>query len=131
MEEEKLKSRIVGQAQVIFGGGVNVSLGTVGSRKDAFAIGLSELKYPATKAGEIPSKDDTWGVQVSLVFPDLDTLSNFRSMLYELEVELKEKIKAQEAQQSIDFDDVDPNHLVHQHEDKEAQDESQETESDT
>ena len=113
-----MKSRIIGQAQVIFGGGVNVSLGTVGNRKDAFAIGLSELKHPATKAGEIPPSDDTWGVQVSLVFPDLDTLNNFRSILDELEVELKEKIKAQEAQQSLDFDDVDPQHLVHQHEEK-------------
>jgi hypothetical protein len=55
---------------------------------------------------------------VSLVFPDLDTLNNFRGILDELEVELKEKIKMQEAQQSLDFDDVDPQHLVHQHEEK-------------
>lgn len=105
MAEEKLKSRIVGQAQVVFGGGVLVSLGTVGQHKDAFAIGLSELKYPAKKAGEEPPSADTWGVQVSLVFPDLDTLNNFRDILGELEAELKEKIKAEEAQQSLDFKD--------------------------
>ena len=73
--------------------------------KDAFAIGLSELKYPAKKAGEEPPSVDTWGVQVSLVFPDLDTLNNFRDILGELEAELKEKIKAEEAQQSLDFKD--------------------------
>lgn len=105
MAEEKLKSRIVGQAHVVFGGGVLVSLGTVGQRKDAFAIGLSELKYPAKKAGEEPPSADTWGVQVSLVFPDLETLNNFRDILGELETELKEKIKAEEAQQSLDFKD--------------------------
>lgn len=102
-KQDKIKSRIIGQAQVVFGGGVNVSLGTVGNRKEAFAIGLSELKYPATKAGELPPSDDTWGVQVSLVFPDLDTLNNFRGILDELEAALKEKIKAEEAQQSLDF----------------------------
>lgn len=96
--EETLKSRIVGQAQVIFGGGVCVSLGTVGKSKETFAIGLSEFKHPAAKAGEEPPSDETWGVQVSLVFPDLATLNNFRDMLGELEAELKEKIKAEEAQ---------------------------------
>ena len=35
MAEEILKSRIIGRAQVLFGGGVNVSLGTVGQRKDS------------------------------------------------------------------------------------------------
>lgn len=102
-EKEKMRSRISGRAQVVFGGGVCVSLGTVGDRKDAFAIGLSEFKHPARTAGVQPPSDETWGVQVSLVFPDLDTLNNFRDMLSELEAELKEKIKAEEAQQPLDF----------------------------
>lgn len=102
-EKKKTKSRIIGQAQVVFGGGVGVSLGTVGNKKDMFAIGLSEFKHPAAKSGELPPSDETWGVQVSLVFPDLDTLNNFRDVLSELEAELKEKIKAEEAQQSLDF----------------------------
>lgn len=102
-EKKKTKSRIIGRAQVVFGGGVCVSSGTVGDKKDMFAIGLSEFKHPAAKAGELPPSDETWGVQVSLVFPDLETLNNFRDVLSELEVELKEKIKAEEAQQSLDF----------------------------
>ena len=102
-QKEKMKSRITGRAQVVFGGGVCVSLGTVGDRKDTFAIGLSEVKHPAAMAGEEPPSDETWGVQVSLIFPDLDTLNNFRDMLSELEAELKEKIKAEESQQSLDF----------------------------
>lgn len=94
--EEKMKSRIVGQAQVVFGGGVCVSLGTVGEDKGAFAIGLSEFKHPAEKAGEQPPSDETWGIQVSLVFPDLEVLNNFREMLNELEAELKAKILAED-----------------------------------
>lgn len=115
-ENQEWKSRIVGQAQVIFGGGVKVDIGTVRGSSEAFVIGLSELKYPAEKAGVIPERDDSFGVQVSLVFPDLPTLSHFRNMLNELEAVIKEDIKRKEAQQKLDFDDADPQHLVHQHE---------------
>lgn len=117
-ENNGWRSRIIGQAQVVFGGGVKVDVGKVKDRTEAFAIGLSELKWPTTKAGVIPERDDTFGVQVSLVFPDLATLSHFRDILNELEAEIKEQVKQREAQQSLDFDDVDPHHLVHQHEER-------------
>lgn len=113
--KKKLNSCIIGQAQVIFGGGVGVEFGRIGSNDGAIAIGLSELKHPAGKAGEEPPSDETFGVQVSLVFPDLFTLRHFREMLDEVEVALKSDIKDAEAQQELDFDDADPNHLVHQH----------------
>lgn len=86
-----LKSGIVGQAQVIFGGAVKIDVGTVGSNPQAFAIGLSELKHPAPSAGMEPENDETFGIQVSLVFPDLPTLSNFRDILNEVETQLKEE----------------------------------------
>ena len=104
-KKEKMRSRISGRAQVVFGGGVCVSFGTVGDGKDAFAIGLSEFKYPAKRAGEEPSSDETWGVQVSLVFPDLATLDNFRDALCEVEAELKKQIKDEESQQPPAFNE--------------------------
>ena len=67
----KLKSGIVGQAQVIFGGAIGMNLGTVkNAGEEVLAVGMAELK---------------------------------------------ERIKERDAQQKIDFDDVDPNHLVHEH----------------
>ena len=96
--KEKMRSRITGRAQVVFGGGVCVSMGTVGDG-EAFAIGLSEFKHPAAKAGELPPSDETFDTQVTLVFPDLATLNNFRSILDELETELKAKILAEEERQ--------------------------------
>ena len=113
----KLKSGIVGQAQVIFGGAIGINLGTVrNADEEVLAVGLAELKHPAAKAGDPIIDEETYnGVQVSLVFPDFDALNNFRHILDELEAELKDRIAQSEAQQKIDFDDVDPNHLVHEH----------------
>ena len=114
----KLKSRIIGQAQVIFGGAVAISLGTVkNGDEDTLAVGLAELTHPAAKSGDEITNDETYnGIQVSLVFPDFKALNNFREILNQLEFELKQRIDERNAQQKIDFDDVDPNHLVHQHE---------------
>ena len=113
----KLKSGIVGQAQVIFGGAIGMNLGTVkNAGEEVLAVGMAELKHPAAKAGDPIIDEETYnGIQVSLVFPDFEALNNFREILNELEFELKERIAQREAQQKIDFDDVDPNHLVHEH----------------
>ena len=94
----KLKSGIIGQAQVIFGGAVGISLGTVKNADDeVLAVGLAELKHPAAKAGDPIIDEETYnGVQVSLVFPDFKALNNFRDILNELEVELKAKIAERE-----------------------------------
>ncbi len=86
-----LKSCIIGQAQVIFGGAIKFDVGTSVSNPQAFAIGLSELKHPTPSAGMEPENDETFGIQVSLVFPDLPTLSNFRDMLNEVETVIKEE----------------------------------------
>lgn len=86
-----LKSCVVGQAQVIFGGAIKIDVGTVVSNPQAFAIGLSELKHPAPSAGMVPESDETFGIQVSLVFPDLPTLSHFRDILNEVETQIKEE----------------------------------------
>ena len=108
----KLKSGIVGHAQVIFGGAIVMNLGTVNDAEEALAVGMAELKHPAAKSGDpIIDKETYNGVQVTLVFPDFEALNNFRNILDELEAELKERIKERDAQQKIDFDDVDPNHL--------------------
>ena len=111
MSKRKLKSGIVGQAQVIFGGAIGINLGTVrNADEEVLAVGLAELKHPAAKAGDPIIDEETYnGVQVSLVFPDFDALNNFRHILDELEAELKDRIAQREAQQKIDFDDVDPN----------------------
>ena len=116
----KLKSCIVGQAQVIFGGAIGMTTGTVKcAGEDVLAVGMAELKHPAAKAGDPMIDGETYnGVQVTLVFPDFEALNNFRCILDELETELKERIAERDAQQKIDFDDVDPNHLVHEHEQK-------------
>lgn len=113
----KLKSGIIGQAQVIFGGAIAISLGTVkNGDEEMLAVGMAELTHPAAKSGDEIKNDETYnGVQVSLVFPDFEALNNFREILNELEFELKERIAERDAQQKIDFDDVDPNHLVHEH----------------
>ena len=90
----KLKSRIIGQAQVIFGGAIGLSLGTVkNGDEDTLAIGMAELTHPAAKAGDEITNDETYnGIQVSLVFPDFEALNNFREILNQLEFELKERI---------------------------------------
>lgn len=113
----KLKSGIVGQAQVIFGGAIGMNLGTVkNAGEEVLAVGMAELKHPAAKAGDPIIDEETYnGIQVTLVFPDFEALNNFRHTLDEFEAELKERIKERDAQQKIDFDDVDPNHLVHEH----------------
>lgn len=132
---KKLKSGIIGQAQVIFGGAIGINLGTVkNADKEVMAVGLAELKHPAAKAGYPINDEETYnGIQVSLVFPNFDALNNFRNILDQLEAELKERIAQEEAQQKIDFDDVDPNHLVHEHIDpptfEEAQGEKKEEDS--
>ena len=122
----KLKSGIVGQAQVIFGGAIGMKLGTVKNAGDVLAVGMAELKHPAAKAGDPIIDEETYnGIQVSLVFPGFEALNNFRHILDELEAELKERIKERDAQQKIDFDDVDPNHLVHKHIDQSTFEEAQ------
>ena len=114
---KKLKSGIIGQAQVIFGGAISINLGTVkNADKEVMAVGLAELKHPAAKSGDPINDEETYnGIQVSLVFPNFDALNNFRDILDQLEAELKDRIAQEEAQQKIDFGDVDPNHLVHEH----------------
>lgn len=96
----KLKSGIIGQAQVIFGGAIGINLGTVkNADKEVMAVGLAELKHPTTKAGDPINNEETYnGIQVSLVFPNFDALNNFRNILDQLEVELKERIAQEEAQ---------------------------------
>ena len=94
-----------------------MSLGVVkNGDEDVLAIGMAELKHPVAKAGKRIIDPETYnGVQVSLVFPDFEALNNFRELLNKLEAEPKSRIAEQEAQQNINFDDVDPNHLVHEH----------------
>ena len=116
-EKKKLASCIIGQAQVVFGGAVLVKMGSVQGNEDAVAVGLSELKHPCPHAGMEPENDETFGVQVMLVFPDLPTLTNFRGILDEVETALKSRMKDEmEA-----LDQIDPHHLVHQHQDAEQQ----------
>ena len=114
---KKLKSGIVGQAQVIFGGAIGMNRGTVkNAGEEVLAVGMAELKHPAEKSGDHIIDGEIYnGIQVSLVFPNFDTLNNFRDILDQLEVELKERIAQEEAKQKIDFDDADPNHFVHDH----------------
>lgn len=93
MEDKKKKSYIVGQAQVVFGGGIAVNVGTVGGDESTLAIGLAELCNPVEDAGvEIDDKAETYGIQVGLVFPDLHSLQHFRDVLNELELMLKERM---------------------------------------
>ena len=73
----------------------------------------------------MPDEETYNGIQVSLVFPNFDALNNFRNILDQLEVELKERIAQEEAQQKIDFDDADPNHRVHEHTDPKTFEQSQ------
>lgn len=87
MDEKKVKSGITGKAQVVFGGGVCVELGR--SDNELFAVGLSEFKHPAEKAGMEPKTREKYPIQVVLVFPDLDTLNNFRSILDDVESRIK------------------------------------------
>jgi len=116
-EKKKLASCIIGQAQVVFGGAVQVKMGSVQGNEDAVAVGLSELKHPCPQAGMEPENDETFGVQVMLVFPDLPTLTNFRGILDEVETAIKSRMKDEmEA-----LDQADPYHLVHQHQDAEQQ----------
>ena len=97
----KLKSGIVGQAQVIFGGAIGMNLGTVkDAGEEVLAVGMAELKHPAAKAGDPIIDEETYnGEQVWLVFPNFDALNNFRNIIDQLEVELKERIAQEEAQQ--------------------------------
>lgn len=116
-EKKKLASCIIGQAQVVFGGAVQVKMGSVQGNEDAVAVGLSELKRPCPQSGMEPENDETFGVQVMLVFPDLPTLTNFRGILDEVETAIKSRMKDEmEA-----LDQADPYHLVHQHQDAEQQ----------
>ena len=62
MAEEKKRSYIVGQAQVVFGGGIAINVGTVGGDPNTLAIGLAELKNPAPDAGcEVNDNAETFG----------------------------------------------------------------------
>ena len=46
----KLKSGIVGHAQVIFGGAIGMNLGTVkNAGEEVLAVGMAELKHPAAR----------------------------------------------------------------------------------
>ena len=93
MAEEKKRSYIVGQAQVVFGGGIAINVGTVGGEPNTLAIGLAELKNPAPDAGcEVDDNAETFGIQVGLIFPDLHSLEHFRGVLNELEMMLKERM---------------------------------------
>ena len=86
----KLKSGIVGQAQVIFGGAIGMSLGTVKyAGEEVLAVGMAELKHPAAKAGDPIIDEETYnGIQVSLVFPDFEALNNFRHILDKVDDDL-------------------------------------------
>ena len=53
-EKKKLASCIIGQAQVVFGGAVQVKMGSVQGNEDAVSVGLSELKRPCPQAGTTP-----------------------------------------------------------------------------
>lgn len=58
---KKLKSGIVGQAQVIFGGAIKMSLGTIkDADQDVLAVGMAELKHPEAKAGDPIINGDTY-----------------------------------------------------------------------
>ena len=96
----KLKSGIIGQATVIFGGAIGASIETVrGANDKVIAVGLGELKHPVEKSGDpIIDYETCNGEQVILIFPDFDALNNFRNILCELEVELKKRIKEREEQ---------------------------------
>ena len=96
----KLKSGIVGQATVIFGGAIGMCIGTIKDADDkVLAVGLAELKHPVAKSGDPIIDDETCnGEQVILVFPDFDALNNFSNILCELEVELKKRIKERDEQ---------------------------------
>lgn len=86
---KKLKSGIIGRAGVIFGDAIDIKLGTSqNAESETMAIGMTELKHKKTK-GNNP-------FQVVLVFPNLDALNNFRNILDQLEVELKERIAQEE-----------------------------------
>lgn len=115
-QEKKLASCIIGQAQVVFGGAVQVKVGSVQGNEDAVAVGLSELKHPCPQAGMEPENDETFGVQVMLVFPNLPTLTNFRGILDEVETAIKSRMKDE-----MELDQADPHHTVHQHQDAEQQ----------
>lgn len=94
MKEKKRKSYIVGQAQVVFGGGIAINVGTIGGDESTLAIGLAELCEPVEDAGtEIDDDAETYGIQVGLVFPDLHSLQHFRDVLNELELMLRERTK--------------------------------------
>lgn len=97
---KNLKSGIIGQAQVIFGGAIGMTLGMVeGADKEVMAVGLAELKHPAAKAGDPINDGETYnGEQVWLVFPNFDALNNFRNILDQLVVELKERIGPRETE---------------------------------
>ena len=97
----KLRSGIIGQAQVIFGGAIAISLGTVkNGNEDTLAVGMAELTHPAAKTGDEIENEETYnGIQVSLVFPDFEALNNFREILNQLEFELKERIAEQKAKE--------------------------------
>lgn len=97
-EEEKsnrLKSGILGQVQVVFGGAIRVEVGYYTQHPDAIIVGLGELVEPCEQSGEEAKSTKTYmGSQVHLVFPDLHSLSFFRDkVLGGVEQELKEKMK--------------------------------------
>lgn len=69
---KKLKSGIIGQAQVIFGGAIGVSLGTVkNADKEVMAVGLAELKHPAAKAGDPINDEETYNGTGNAGVPEL------------------------------------------------------------
>lgn len=82
----KPKSGIIGQARVVFGGGILVEFGESEKYPETICIGLGELVEPC---------DTYMGSQVQLVFPDLESLSFFRdTVLSAAELALKDKVLA-------------------------------------
>lgn len=93
-EVTKPKSGIIGQAKVVFGGGIHVEFGESEKYPETICVGLAELIEPCEKSGQVPKNSETYmGSQVQLVFPDLESLSFFRdTVLSAAELALKDKV---------------------------------------
>lgn len=100
MKAKITQSGIIGQAQVTFGGAVALEAGLIRHNgEEILAIGMSELVHPIKVGEEIKDRTTYSGkeVQVVLAFHDFEELTNFRHILDELEITMKEKL-AKEAE---------------------------------
>jgi len=100
MKARFYKSGIIGQAQVTFGGAVALEAGIIRHNgEEILAIGMSELVHPVKAGEEIGDRTTYSGkdTQVVLAFHNFEELTNFRHILDELEVSMKEKL-AKEAE---------------------------------